>query len=67
MSTLGYVVIEFNQASSQPDPTPYSDLHWDIDAAKEALEDVRKRTANVGRRETYQLAEVVLLDAEDYA
>lgn len=65
MSNLGYVVIEYNQASGQPDLLPYSELCWDLQDAKERMEDAREETASVGRGETYRIAEVVLLDEDE--
>lgn len=65
MSTLGYVVIEYNQASGQPDLLPYGQLCWRLEEAQERMEDAREETANVGRGESYRIAEVVLVDEED--
>jgi hypothetical protein len=62
---LGYVVIVYNQASRQPDLVQFADLHWDLEGAVAERDYEREQTASVGRGETYDIAEVVLLDPEE--
>jgi hypothetical protein len=65
MSTVGYVVVEYNQASQLPDLPTGTTLY---DTAEDARDDARfqaEQTAQVGRREQYRVAEVTLLDDED--
>jgi hypothetical protein len=58
---VGYVVVCWNQASGQPDV-----VEWTFSHTRESAERDRDReraiTANVGRRETYAVAEVVPLE-----
>lgn len=59
--SVGYLVVEFNQASGLPDVQQVG--LWDsiLDAEHEA-ETLRSQTAAVvGRRERYAVAEVVLI------
>lgn len=62
MSILGYVVVEFNQASGQPRVDSYSgfggDIYRDKVEAEQILEDTRFTASRSPRRETYVLAEV---------
>lgn len=65
MSTVGYVVVEYNQASGTPDLPTGTSLY---DTAQEAREEQRSQageTAKVGRGERFRVAEVVLLADED--
>ncbi|WMI33006.1 hypothetical protein SEA_PEGGYLEG03_65 [Arthrobacter phage PeggyLeg03] len=60
MSDLGYVVIQFNQASHQPDlawEAPH--LFEDEGDAKRVAEDLREQAKEIGRRERYLVAVVV--------
>jgi hypothetical protein len=61
---LGYVVVTWNQASHMPG-LEYSDLHADLESARWDREDKQRRTAEVGRRETHAIAEVVELEEDD--
>ncbi len=57
MKPLGYVVIEWNQASGLPRVC----ADWLLDSTEEAGEEVaefERRTAEMGRREHYSIAEV---------
>lgn len=60
---LGFVVIEWNQASHQPDAMhgTFSRYRDDVESEAQAA---RERTAAVGRRETNTIG-VVLAIAED--
>lgn len=62
---IGYVVIEYNQASHMPDLVAGAYLHRDLESAQDELADHAERTKGVGRRETYQVAAVHLLEPED--
>lgn len=64
MTTVGFVVVEYNQASGQPDLRTGAELHWSLADAKTERADLQADTASVGRRETYRIAEVVLVDEE---
>jgi hypothetical protein len=56
---VGYVVVCFNQASGRPDVEPYSFSDERDDAEKLAVTE-RAKTAEVGRRERYAVARVVI-------
>lgn len=62
MSTAGYVVVEYNQASGMPD---LLDLHLNKADARDHAAELAENTAASGRRERYRVAEVILLDDED--
>lgn len=61
MRTLGYVVVEWNQASHRPDVMPYS-FSDDLECARDLVRDEQAKTAAVGRRERYTICEVVEMD-----
>lgn len=61
---LGYVVIEYNQASHQPDVVNDS-FTWRRDDAEEMAQHERDKTAGYGRLERYTIAEVVELGGDD--
>lgn len=61
---LGYVVIEWNQASHRPDVLDGS-LTDDLGVAEEIAAGERARTAEVGRRERYDVATVQLIEEVD--
>jgi hypothetical protein len=61
---LGFVVVEYNQASRRPG-LPSSELHRTERDAQDELDACVEDTAASGRRETYKLAQVVLLGDED--
>ena len=63
MSSIGYVVVEYNQASGAPDLV--DELRHTEDSARLAAKGLAEETAGVGRGERYLIAEVVLLDDED--
>lgn len=60
MSKLGYVVIEYNQASKWP--AVWSDLLDTEDEAREDARGARAQTAEIGRGETYAIAKVELIE-----
>jgi hypothetical protein len=62
---IGYVVVEWNQASRLPDLTLWPDLHETEKAAQVELNSLREQAETWGRREQYRLAQVVLLGDED--
>lgn len=60
---IGYVVVEFNQASGQPDlASPY--LLRDKSEAEEEVAAYRETTRKHGRRERYAVG-TVTIDEED--
>lgn len=61
---LGFVVVEFNQASGQPDLLPGAMLHTDRETAEITAGHFRDETAKVGRRERYAVA-TVTIEEED--
>lgn len=63
MSTIGYVVIEFNQAGGSPDVV--GDLLHSREDADDVASQQAESTAKTGRRERYAVAEVNIED-EDY-
>lgn len=65
MSDLGYVVIEYNQASGQPEIAPAAPYLFDqrVDARDKA-EALILETHRIGRRERYAVA-TVYIDEED--
>lgn len=62
MSRIGYVVVEYNQASGRP--STGTEVHDDLDAARAGLRLARAVTSRTGREERYQLAELVPLTEE---
>jgi hypothetical protein len=54
---IGYVVVEFNQASHQPS-IYYEDVQPTLDDAVEVLRDRQQATLDVGRRERHIIATV---------
>jgi hypothetical protein len=65
MSTIGYVVIEFNQASHQPDIAWQAPGLFDEegDAARKA-DDLTELAREIGRRERYAVATVEIEEDE---
>lgn len=55
---LGWVVIEWNQASHRPGLSFGADLHWSREDAENEAVGLREQAAKVGRRERYTIAEV---------
>jgi hypothetical protein len=62
MGHIGYVVIEWNQASGQPKAMPHSFTTYrdDADAVKKNYEEILP----LARRETYTVAAVVSLEED---
>lgn len=62
MSAVGYIVVEYNQASGMPRVSSYSgyggDIYLDRAEAEEILACTRAEMAKSPRRKTYALAEV---------
>lgn len=61
---IGYVVIEYNQASHQPDVLDGS-FCWKREDAAVLAELERRKTAGFGRLERYTIAEVIELGEGD--
>jgi hypothetical protein len=59
---IGYVVIEWNQASHQPNLMQYGDLYDHIDDAAEECARAVSDCAQRGRRERYAVAAVEAMD-----
>lgn len=60
--SVGFVVIEYNQASHLPElHLPYL---YSQDEAEQRAAEAREETAHIGRKERYAVAEVTLLDEE---
>jgi hypothetical protein len=65
MKPLGYVVIEWNQASGQPSIAYNApDMYDDREDAEQVANRLRTDTARIGRRERYTVAEVIPLEDE---
>jgi hypothetical protein len=60
MSDIGYVVVEFNQVSHEPEVR--GPLYDDQRIAAAEADALRASTADIGRRERYAVAEVVLIE-----
>lgn len=58
-SVIGYVLIEWNQASHMPSVMDFSGTD-DLDDVRAQLQRERERAQSVGRRETYAIGTVVL-------
>ena len=59
---IGYVVIEYSQASGLPGLTIAADLYEHRDDAEHALQVEREATARTGRRERHVIAEVIEME-----
>lgn len=62
MSEIGYVVVEFNQASGQPITDGY--LYDTTGEAREAADEMQKATSAAGRRERWAVG-TVTVEEED--
>jgi hypothetical protein len=62
MNALGYVVIEFNQASGQP--RIVGDDIWNEADAQSVKEQAEAETRSIGRRERYAIATVEIVEGE---
>lgn len=63
MSTIGYVVVTYNQAGGYPETD--GEIYWDRQNAAEQAEYARQETAKVGRGETHEVGLLVTIDEED--
>lgn len=63
MSEVGFVVIEYNQASHWPS-LEHETLYDTEDEARERAEHARAYTEAIGRGETYAVARVELVEAQ---
>ncbi|MGI5274708.1 hypothetical protein ACQEUU_37125 [Nonomuraea sp. CA-218870] len=61
---IGYVVIEYNQASRLPGLTDAPTLHTSEESAAVEMRGLAGEAAATGRRERYALAEVHLIERE---
>lgn len=59
---IGYVVVEFNQASHQP--LVREDVYRDREDAEDLVEQARQETWRIGRRERYAVG-TVTIEEED--
>jgi hypothetical protein len=62
---IGYIVVEYNQASGQPGIPTGADLYWSAEEAEDYAEFEREDTRSRGRGERYKVAKVVLVDEDD--
>lgn len=60
---IGYVVVEYNQASHQAERVASDSIHWDRQTAEDVATYCREETAKVGRGERYVVAEVREVEA----
>lgn len=58
--TIGYVVIEYNQASHQPELSAFPFLSDDLEGAQERLELLQRENRTVGRRERYAIGTIYI-------
>lgn len=61
---LGYVVVEFNQASHQPEFSAFPDLTQDRSEADERRDLLERENRKVGRRERFAVATVTIEDED---
>lgn len=62
MTTLGYVVIEYNQASRRPSVWSHDTIYDSEVEAQEFAREARAKTAETGRGETYDIALIQVVD-----
>ena len=65
MSELGYVVVEFNQASGRPELSAFPCLIDDREEAEYRRDLLTKENRSVGRRERYAIATLILDEDEE--
>ena len=58
---IGYVVIEYNQASHEPRLPTGADVYWRREDAERERDWLAEQTAEVGRRERHEVAVIVPL------
>jgi hypothetical protein len=61
---IGYVVVEFNQASHQPEFSAFPDLTQDRSEADERRDLLERENRKVGRRERFAVATVTIEEEE---
>jgi hypothetical protein len=59
---VGYVVVEYNQASGQP--LVREDVWHDRDDAVDVMEQAREENRKIGRRERYAVGTITIEDDE---
>lgn len=59
MTAVLFVVLEFNQASGQPDDDQSVTLFDNLDEATDHAAELTEQNREVGRRETYRVFELV--------
>lgn len=64
MRTLGFVAVEFNQASGQPSIIG-GDVYRDREEAQDIADREHTKTVQVGRRERYAVATVEMEDEDE--
>jgi hypothetical protein len=62
MTNIGYIVVEFNQASGQP--AIWGDMYEDREDVADLAQQCRDETAETGRRERYAVG-TVTIEEED--
>lgn len=55
---IGYVIVEYNQASHQPERLADDTVFWDRATADHVANEHRREADAIGRRERYVVAEV---------
>ena len=63
MSTIGYVVVTYNQAAGIPETD--GEIYWDRENAAEQAQYAQQETAKAGRRELHEVGLLVTIDEED--
>jgi hypothetical protein len=63
MSDIGYIVVEFNQASGQP--AIWGDMYDDREDVADLAQQCRDETAGTGRKERYAVGTVTIDEDED--
>lgn len=62
---IGYVVAVYNQASGLPETVTSDSLCWDREDAEREAAAERARYAEIGRRETFVVCEVIPVSEEE--
>lgn len=65
MGDLGYIVIEYNQASRQPGLPPFADLHRHKDDAESEKARLEEVNIQAGRRERFAIGTIYLEDEDE--
>jgi len=61
---VGYVVIEFNQASHQPELSTFAFLSDDLEEVQDRMDLLQRENRKVGRRERYAIGTIYIEDDE---